>query len=582
MTDLEQRLLRFLSREEHDERRQHLDLRAMPVDQRVLEGECIAGGRPLVAQCTPDQIVLEVEENLSKFRHGDAVLLSDGRNLGFGTAWTYVRYDDVEGVLVLDRDRYGDAPGRVDPDATYCVDRRSIGTGGRLREVVRAGLAQARLRDLLDGKLTAAPNAARTAKAREMLAARGLNEVQVSAGAAAIGTEGVSLVQGPPGTGKTRLLGEILALLCGAGCRIALSAFTHRAVDHALLTVRQLAPQVPVFKLSERQEPELAAAGVRILSAKRAATLPKEKALVGGTAFALAKLVDSERFHYTVFDEAGQLPIPHALAGLLLAQRWMLFGDHKQLPPVISARHADADVAVSIFEHLTRRYPCPMLDVTYRMNERVCAVVGSLFYDGGLRPEASVGARRLPFTSGGRFDDVLDPERSVVLARVDHLQPGMRSQAEANLVADLVEELVRRHATPPAEIAIIAPFRAQVRVIRSALQKKGLADAERITIDTVERIQGQEREVIVLSLAVGDPDSLDRRGTFFFTTNRLNVALSRARVKAIVVGSRSTFEALPGDVDGLRAAAAFRRLYTMLPQVDFTRAYGGVAAPNVL
>lgn len=164
----------------------------------------------------------------------------------------------------------------------------------------------------------------------------------------------------------------------------------------------------------------------------------------------------------------------------------------------------------------------------------------------------------------------------MVFARVDHLQPGMRSPAEANLVADLVEELVRRHRVPPAEIAVIAPFRAQVRVIRSALQRKGLAGTEQIVIDTVERIQGQEREVILLSLAVGDPDALERRGTFFLSANRLNVALSRARVKAIVVGARSAFEALPNDLDGLRAASAFRRLYRAMPQVDFTAVYGGV------
>ena len=260
-------------------------------------------------------------------------------------------------------------------------------------------------------------------------------------------------MQGPPGTGKTRLLGEILALLCGAGCRMALCAFTHRAVDQALLTVRKLAPQLPVFKLADRPEPALAAQGVRIVSPKRAVMIPRKGALVGGTAFALAKLPEGERFHVTVFDEAGQLPIPHALAGLLLAERWMFFGDHKQLPPVISAQHADAEVCASIFDHLSQRYPCPMLDVTYRMNDRVCAVVSELFYGGALRPEPSVGARRLPFVAGGRFDEVLDPDQAVVFARIDHLQPGMRSQAEANLVTDLVEEIVRRHGVPPAEVA---------------------------------------------------------------------------------------------------------------------------------
>jgi len=573
--DLEQRLLRFLAREEHDERRQLHDLRAMPIDQRVLEGECIAGARPDPAHCTGDRVVLVVEENLSKFRQGDAVTLSDGRNLAFGSAWTYVQYDDATRTLVLERDRF-EPSGPLDPDATYCIDRRAIGTRGRLREVVRAGFAQERIRALLEGTLPVGVDGERLARARGALGSRGMLDAQVEHGAAAIAASSLSLVQGPPGTGKTRLLGEILAILCGAGCRIALCAFTHRAVDHALATVRKLAPEVPVFKLGERQDPELQARGIGLVSPKRASVLPAKGVLVGGTAFALARLPEGVQFHFTVFDEAGQLPIPHAIAGFLLSQRWLLFGDHKQLPPVVSAQHTDAEAAASIFQHLSARYPCPMLDVTWRMNEGVCAVVSELFYGGALRPHETARKRMLPFVPGGRFDEVLRPDRPVVLARVDHLQPGMRSPAEANLVADLVEELVRRHRIAPAEIAVIAPFRAQVRMIRSALQRKAIAGTEATVVDTVERIQGQERDVIVLSLAAGDPDALERRGAFFLTTNRLNVALSRARMKAVVVGSRSTFEALPGDVEGLRAAAVFRRLYRMLPQVDLTAVYGGV------
>jgi DNA replication ATP-dependent helicase Dna2 len=168
---------------------------------------------------------------------------------------------------------------------------------------------------------------------------------------------------------------------------------------------------------------------------------------------------------------------------------------------------------------------------------------------------------------------VLAPDRSVVLARVDHLHAGPRSQQEAALVADLIEEAVRRHRLPPAEIAVIAPFRAQVRVIRSALQKRAPGIGEGVLVDTVERVQGQERLAVFLSLAVGDPDCLDRSGKFLLSLNRLNVALSRARVKAVMVGSRSAFAALPQDAEGLRAASTLRRLLDMVAQVDMTPLY---------
>jgi DNA replication ATP-dependent helicase Dna2 len=198
-----------------------------------------------------------------------------------------------------------------------------------------------------------------------------------------------------------------------------------------------------------------------------------------------------------------------------------------------------------------------------------------MFYGGALRPAAGVAARRLAFAPGGALDEVFDPARGVVLARVDHEQPGMRSGEEAELVADLVAEAARRHRVPLGEIAVVAPFRAQVRAIRSAVQKRALGGDEQLVVDTVERIQGQEREVVIVSLASGDPDSLAQRASFFYSTNRLNVALSRARTKAILVGARGAFEALPHDVDSLRGAAAFRRLAAMVPQVDLTKVYAG-------
>ena len=88
-------------------------------------------------------------------------------------------------------------------------------------------------------------------------------------------------------------------------------------------------------------------------------------------------------------------------------------------------------------------------------------------------------------------------------------------------------------------------------------------------------MQGQEREVILISLAVGDPDSLQRRASFFFSINRLNVSLSRARTKAILVASEGAFRALPLDPDSLRAASVFKSLRDRLPQVNFTKLYCG-------
>lgn len=570
----EQRLLRFLVREERGEQRAHRELRAQPVELRVLEGECIQDAR-FVGE-DGGAFLFTVADNGSKFRPGDPLLVGDGVDLEGALPLSCGAYDAERGELRLEPDPFvRDVPIDLEPGRDYVLDRRPLGLQGRLRDAVRGAFTVPALADVLLGRGTVAYDEARRERARQRLAESGLNAAQIEAGAAAIGTESLALVQGPPGTGKTRLLAQVTAALCGAGCRIAVSAFTHRAVDNALLAIRRAAPRLPLVKLASSSNDgrdALRAAEIGLVDARRA-RLPDRGVVVAGTCFQLAKLQDRERFHYTIFDEAGQLPIPHALPGMLRAQRWLFFGDHQQLPPVVTTTHADRGIAISIFEHLNAHYGSHLLDTTYRMNDGVCGLVSATFYGGQLHPEPAVGARRMPFASGGRLDEVLDPERPVVWLRLDHQQPGQRSHEEAHAVADLVDDLVRQHRVAPREIAVIAPFRAQVRLLRSAIEHKGIVGADEITVDTVERIQGQEREVVIVSLTAGDPEEVRGRGAFHLSTHRLNVALSRARTKAILVASSHAFRALPHDPEGLRMASRGKELRDRMHCIDLSRLY---------
>ncbi|MCA8953664.1 MAG: AAA family ATPase [Planctomycetes bacterium] len=571
---LEQRLLRFLAREEHGERRALRELRAQPIDARVLEGECLRDARYLGERGGTHRFA--VADNPSKFRPGDPVIVGDGIDLDGGAPLACGEYDAEKGELRLERDPYlRDVACDLEPGVDYVVDRRPLGLQGRLRDAVRAAFASEWIRGVLTGRHEVATDEGRRQRGRDGLAATVLNPSQVEAGAAAIGTESLALVQGPPGTGKTRLLAQVAVMLVRAGCRIAVCAYTHRAVDNALLAIRELGGELDIVKLdssSTEGRERLRAAGIALADARRV-TLPRQNVVVGSTCFQLGKLHDRERFHYTVFDEAGQLPIPHALPGMLRSQRWLFFGDHQQLPPVVTTSRADPLAASSVFEHLHRLYGSHLLDTSYRLNDGVCRIVSESFYGGGLRPSDCAAPRRMPFVAGGRLDEVLEPEQSVVWLRIDHRQPGQRSNEEANAVADLVEDLVRVHGVPPEQVAVIAPFRAQVRLLRSRIQQKALSGFDRITVDTVERIQGQEREVVVVSLTIGDPDASSRRGAFHLSVNRLNVALSRARTKAVLVASAHAFDALPSDPTALRMASLCKQLRDRIPQVDLTAVY---------
>jgi DNA replication ATP-dependent helicase Dna2 len=573
---LKQRLFRFLQREEHSEQKQSRELRSQPVSARVLEGECIESAQYLGER--DGAHLFAVADNTSKFRPGDTLAVGDGVDIEAGFPLVCGEYDARGGVLRLERDGFArGAKIELTPGVAYVIDRRPLGLQGRLRDAVRAAFDWPFLRGVLEGSHSPPRDADRYERAGAMLRELGLNEGQVAAGAAAIATDSLALVQGPPGTGKTRLLAEVVALLAARGSRIALCAFTHKAVDNALLAIRKCAPDLPLFKLTSSSKDGVEAlrgSDVQLVDARRA-RIPEKGAVVGSTCYQIAKLADREMFHFTVFDEAGQLPIPHALPGMLRAKRWLFFGDHRQLPPVVTAAHADPGVSISVFELLHGHYGSHLLDTTYRMNDGVCKIVSETFYDGRLHPSPAAAARRLPFVPGGKFDEILAPERPAVWLRVDHRQPGQRSGEEAAAVADLVGELVLRHKVPTREIAVIAPFRAQVRLLRSAIEHLSLPRFDEMMIDTVERIQGQEREAVVVSLTAGDAEASRGHGAFHLSTNRLNVALSRARSKAVLVASAHAFAALPHDPDGLRMASRCKELRDRLPMVDLTGLYCG-------
>ena len=146
------------------------------------------------------------------------------------------------------------------------------------------------------------------------------------------------------------------------------------------------------------------------------------------------------------------------------------------------------------------------------------------------------------------FRSLLDPAHPRVFCRVAHRDSRRRSEEEADLVAGIVQELLRC-GVAPREIAVIAPFRAQANAIRIALQK---SDPDRVpsrdlVVDTVERMQGQERDVVIVSFTASDPAWVTRLAEFYFQPERLNVAVTRAKRKLILVGSPRVLDAFPAD-----------------------------------
>ena len=400
----------------------------------------------------------------------------------------------------------------------------------------------------------------------------------------------LALVEGPPGTGKTHLLAWMLIALiteaaqAGRPMRLAVSALTHQAIDNVLRKVNQLLRSHPDLHvnfparcLKWGQPPAGESREIDTLTYVDQAeeVLPVPYLILGATGFGLYQLFDSRTgafpafFDWVIFDEASQVVLPQALLSLIYGKGQYIFcGDVKQLPPVIRGRQTaegEASPERSILAHLLDTYPADVhvrLNETYRLNRELCALPSRLWYDGDLQPAAgSADARfeRPVPPNPDHIDAILAPEHPVTLVLADHTTDEQQSVVEVEIIAALAARLLRDDGLEPERLAILAPHRAQNNAIARRLRERLSPGAALPIIDTVERLQGAERDVILFSLTTSDPDHLE--SPFLNNPNRFNVAITRARHKLVVVGSRAFFTRVPRTEAGLLAHQCFTAYY---------------------
>jgi superfamily II DNA/RNA helicase len=310
-------------------------------------------------------------------------------------------------------------------------------------------------------------------------------------------------------------------------------------------------------------------------------------------------------FDWVIFDEASQLLLPQALLSLVYGKGNFLFlGDMRQLPPVVlSATYEgeslgeplddesiETEARRSVLDILLRRYPShsARLDVTYRMNAEICMFPSQTWYDSALCPAPANAQARL-FLKGlagnDLLDKIIDPQKPVVLVLADHHGCCHESAVETEIISRLACRLLLGYGMDKEELAIISPHRAQNNAIARRLSGllAGISRKDRSEtveachldplagfckscsgntapdlplIDTVERMQGAERDVVLFGFTSSDPDHV--LSEFLNNPNRFNVAITRARKKLVVVGSMAFFSAIPHTEKQLRANACFK------------------------
>lgn len=393
-----------------------------------------------------------------------------------------------------------------------------------------------------------------------------MNPSQMEAFANAYAADNYYLIQGPPGTGKTCVLAYLAHALALKGERVLVTAATHRAINNALREIVKSTGYEDVIKIGREYAAEdLEWDGGSVSNYEEfeeSGYDPDDEGLiVGGTCFAVRGKMKEVEFDTVLFDEAGQVTLPQAIASMLSGSRYIFIGDHRQMSPVIAGKHRKKWVTRSVFETLFKHAPGTMLNITYRMNEEINKFPSKRFYGGGVRPCAEARRRRLKLKGRPKhYPELLDPECPEVFAEVKHRNRTLQSPEEAEIAARVAADALKCGVLPE-QIAIVAPYRAQGRLIRKNLREfAGSVAVDRIVVDTVERIQGQERDLVIISLTTSDPVYAGNHADFYFIPNRLNVAITRSRVKRIVIGSPGLFKARPKNKEHQEWVRNFRAL----------------------
>ena len=363
------------------------------------------------------------------------------------------------------------------------------------------------------------------------------------------------LIQGPPGTGKTFTIAKIVYFLMKMGKKVFVTAPTHTAINNCLNAIAgELQDKSMVVKIGERHQADEIVHNPHITRKKSLKRydyqhdqeLSQAGFVVGGTPFALcspaSKKLDGWLFDYVIMDEAAQMSIPLALPAIMRGSRLIFVGDHQQLDPIVPQNTGNRFFDGSIFKRLADLYPqdITLLDQSYRLNENLITIPNRLFYGGRISAHHKLERPYTAFTCTAASQIVNNESNELLVIHHEFDSLG-RSPYEANLTADIVTDLLH-NGVPVSEIGIMSPYRAQIREIRRALlEKAGEEVAQSIFVDTVERMQGQEKDYIIYSMSNSNPAEVEDHLEFFYSPNRLNVAVTRARVKCVVIANEKIF-----------------------------------------
>jgi predicted RecB family nuclease len=378
--------------------------------------------------------------------------------------------------------------------------------------------------------------------------------------ALAVSLDGTYLyVQGPPGSGKTYRGAQTIVALIRAGKKVGVTSQSHKAIHNLLDEVERCARTEGVtfrgFKWGDTPYE-----GEQIkTTTKLDDILEDETKLIAGTAWLFAREKLEGVVNVLVIDEAGQISLADALAMGTSADSLILLGDPLQLAQVTQGVHPPGSGDSVLVHLLDGHQTIPedrgiFLEQSRRMHPEVCQFISDAFYEGRLdsiedckqrTTSLGVGIRWLPVEhEGNRVDS--DEEANAIAWQIDKLLDAILTDKDGT------------RPLRPADVMIVAPYNAQVRLLRERLP-------DSVEVGTVDKFQGREAAVVFYSMASSTGEDVPRGLDFLFSRNRLNVAISRAMCLAYLVCSPRLLEVDCRTIEHMRLANALCRFVELAP-----------------
>ncbi|KAJ1721073.1 DNA replication endonuclease-helicase Dna2 [Coemansia erecta] len=434
---------------------------------------------------------------------------------------------------------------------------------------------------------------------------KGLNVGQTAALRKVLSANDYALVMGMPGAGKTTTIAELVSVLVSQKKTVLIASYTHVAVDNIMIKLQDL--DIPLIRLGNRNKvhPRIVKhlpSEADLVTVNQIDTFFNSAPVVGTTCLGVSHPIFTMRkFDYCIIDEASQITLPVCIGPLLEASKFVLVGDHHQLPPLVRNTAArDEGLGVSLFKRLCEAHPSAVarLEYQYRMNSDIQRLANNLIYNGYLHcgtPE--IANQRISYKVDPRaaidswpFDldkshertnmdwavKALDPSRGAVFLDTDDIN-GKESRVEsADLVQNIAEIRIIKVLTKMLQtcgiegrnVGILSLYRTQLKQLeiefgirreghdQASLDSPGTTDDEQsagakkmvqeysgIEVHTIDRYQGRDADVIIISLVRSN--SNQAIGDLLRDWRRINVAITRARFKLILVGSRKTLTRSP-------------------------------------